>query len=114
MCVCVCACAQVLGRCDHPAVVKLLAACLTPPRMCLVMELCETSLEALIYGRPGQLLELPTVRGRGRGAVAAARCWSHRGLSVGGERGGGRGGALRAAEGAAAGGVFICPAGLGG
>ncbi|KAG2441627.1 hypothetical protein HXX76_003247 [Chlamydomonas incerta] len=52
---------EVLGRCDHPAVVKLLAACLTPPRLCLVMELCETSLEHLIYGRPGQLLSLPTV-----------------------------------------------------
>ncbi|KXZ52736.1 hypothetical protein GPECTOR_8g129 [Gonium pectorale] len=30
---------EVLGRCDHPNVVRLLAACLTPPRLCLVMEL---------------------------------------------------------------------------
>ncbi|KXZ46631.1 hypothetical protein GPECTOR_42g842 [Gonium pectorale] len=41
----------VLGRCDHPNVVRLLAACLVPPRLCMVMELCETSLERLIYGR---------------------------------------------------------------
>ncbi|KXZ45754.1 hypothetical protein GPECTOR_51g740 [Gonium pectorale] len=44
----------VLGRCDHPNVVRLLAACLTPPRMCLVMELCETSLERLLYGGEGE------------------------------------------------------------
>ncbi|KXZ47202.1 hypothetical protein GPECTOR_37g208 [Gonium pectorale] len=60
----------VLGRCDHPNVVRLLAACLTPPRLCLVMERCETSLERLIYGNceggggPGaraSLIPLPTV-----------------------------------------------------
>ncbi|KXZ42161.1 hypothetical protein GPECTOR_193g318 [Gonium pectorale] len=43
----------VLGRCDHPNVVRLLAACLTPPRLCLVMERCETSLERLVYGGGG-------------------------------------------------------------
>ncbi|KXZ47203.1 hypothetical protein GPECTOR_37g209 [Gonium pectorale] len=43
----------VLGRCDHPNVVRLLAACLTPPRLCLVMERCETSLERLMYGGGG-------------------------------------------------------------
>ncbi|KXZ47222.1 hypothetical protein GPECTOR_37g228 [Gonium pectorale] len=41
----------VLGRCDHPNVVRLLAACLTPPRLCLVMERCETSLERVMYRR---------------------------------------------------------------
>ncbi|PNH11334.1 Mitogen-activated protein kinase kinase kinase 10 [Tetrabaena socialis] len=52
---------DVLGRCCHPHVVRLVAACLTPPRLCLVMELMETSLEKLLYGNPGQLLPLPTV-----------------------------------------------------
>ncbi|PNH11333.1 Mitogen-activated protein kinase kinase kinase 10, partial [Tetrabaena socialis] len=52
---------DVLGRCEHPNVVRLVAACLTPPRLCLVMELMETSLERLLYGNAGQLLPLPTV-----------------------------------------------------
>ncbi|KXZ51107.1 hypothetical protein GPECTOR_14g89 [Gonium pectorale] len=65
----------VLGRCDHPNVVRLLAACLTPPRLCLVMERCDTSLERMIYGgmlhaRAGEsartghgsaLIQLPTL-----------------------------------------------------
>ncbi|KXZ44439.1 hypothetical protein GPECTOR_67g279 [Gonium pectorale] len=53
----------VLGRCDHPNVVRLLAACLTPPRLCLVMERCETSLERLLNGEAagGSLLPLPTL-----------------------------------------------------
>ncbi|PNW74456.1 hypothetical protein CHLRE_12g484800v5 [Chlamydomonas reinhardtii] len=41
---------EVLGRCAHPNVVKLFAASLEPPRLCLVMELCETSLERLLFG----------------------------------------------------------------
>ncbi len=52
---------EVLGRCCHPNVVRLLAACLTPPRLCLVMELMETSLDKLIHRDPGTQLPLPTV-----------------------------------------------------
>ena len=38
------------SRCRHPNVLRLLAACVAPPRLCLVMELMETSLERLLYG----------------------------------------------------------------
>jgi hypothetical protein len=43
---------QVLSRCSHPNIVRLLAACVTPPRLCLVMELMETSLDRLIHRDP--------------------------------------------------------------
>ncbi|KAG2439851.1 hypothetical protein HYH02_010483 [Chlamydomonas schloesseri] len=52
---------EVLGRCRHPNVVRLLAACLQPPRYCLVMELMETSLEVMVNRAPGRLLPLHTV-----------------------------------------------------
>ncbi|KAG2432605.1 hypothetical protein HXX76_008945 [Chlamydomonas incerta] len=52
---------EVLARCRHPNIVQLLAACLTPPRICLVMELMDTSLDKLLHGVPGRLLPLPTV-----------------------------------------------------
>ncbi|PNH08382.1 hypothetical protein TSOC_005098 [Tetrabaena socialis] len=42
---------EVLGRCRHPNIVRLLAASLRPPSVCLVMELCDTSLERLLYGK---------------------------------------------------------------
>ncbi|KAG2434671.1 hypothetical protein HXX76_007564 [Chlamydomonas incerta] len=44
---------DVLGRCSHPNVVRLIAASLDPHQPCLVMELCETSLEALVFNRGG-------------------------------------------------------------
>ncbi|EFJ39405.1 hypothetical protein VOLCADRAFT_101017 [Volvox carteri f. nagariensis] len=43
---------QVLSRCYHPNVVRLLAACVESPRLCLVLELMETSLDCLMYGDP--------------------------------------------------------------
>ncbi|KXZ46120.1 hypothetical protein GPECTOR_47g398 [Gonium pectorale] len=54
---------EVLGRCQHPNVVTLLAACLTPPRVCLVLERCDTSLDKLLYGSapPGGLLPMDQV-----------------------------------------------------
>ncbi len=53
---------EVLARCCHPNVVRLLAACLTPPRLCLVMELMETSLDKLIHNQgTGFVLPLDTV-----------------------------------------------------
>ncbi|KAG2489754.1 hypothetical protein HYH03_011860 [Edaphochlamys debaryana] len=42
-----------LGRCQHPGIVRLLAANLELPRPCLVFELMETSLDKLIYGGGG-------------------------------------------------------------
>ncbi|GLI60461.1 hypothetical protein VaNZ11_002618 [Volvox africanus] len=41
---------EVLARCQHPNIVRLLAASLQAPRFCLVMELMETSLDRLLYG----------------------------------------------------------------
>ncbi|KAG2498471.1 hypothetical protein HYH03_003724 [Edaphochlamys debaryana] len=52
---------EVLGRCCHPNVVRLLAACVQPPRMLLVMELMETSLERVVYCTPPVLIPLPKV-----------------------------------------------------
>ncbi|KAG2482335.1 hypothetical protein HYH03_018723 [Edaphochlamys debaryana] len=69
---------EVMGRCSHPNIVRLLAACLAPPRPCLVFELMETNLDRLVFGaREG------SVRGGAAGEAAA------------GESGGG-GGAGRA------------------
>ncbi|KAG2491585.1 hypothetical protein HYH03_010152 [Edaphochlamys debaryana] len=52
---------EVLARCTHPCVVRVLAACTKPPRPCIVMERMETSLDGLLYGRPDTLLPLPVV-----------------------------------------------------
>ncbi|KAG2426889.1 hypothetical protein HXX76_012676 [Chlamydomonas incerta] len=40
---------EVLSRVDHPNVVRLLGACLDPPRICLVMERMQTSLYQLLH-----------------------------------------------------------------
>jgi hypothetical protein len=66
-------CAQILSRCQHPNIVQLLAACVTPPRLGLVMELMETSLEHLMYGNPSEpLIPLPKAGTCKPGALASA------------------------------------------
>ncbi|KAG2485603.1 hypothetical protein HYH03_015666 [Edaphochlamys debaryana] len=53
---------EILARCDHPNVVRLLAACVTGPRPVIVMELCDVSLAQLLYNRSdGALLPMPLV-----------------------------------------------------
>jgi serine/threonine protein kinase len=37
------------SKLHHPNVVTLIGACLEPPRMCMVMELCEYSLHHLLH-----------------------------------------------------------------
>ncbi|KAG2433435.1 hypothetical protein HXX76_008492 [Chlamydomonas incerta] len=47
---------EILGRLDHPHIVRLLAVCMDPRQHCLVMELCDTSLASLTFtarGLPG-------------------------------------------------------------
>ncbi|KAG2501095.1 hypothetical protein HYH03_000913 [Edaphochlamys debaryana] len=41
---------EVLARCKHDNVVRLLAACLEPPQAFMCLELMETSLDKLLYG----------------------------------------------------------------
>ncbi|KAG2496743.1 hypothetical protein HYH03_005152 [Edaphochlamys debaryana] len=41
---------DLLARCEHPNVVRLLAASLAPPRPFIVLELMEISLDKLLYG----------------------------------------------------------------
>ncbi|KAG2485608.1 hypothetical protein HYH03_015671 [Edaphochlamys debaryana] len=53
---------EILARCDHPNVVRLLAACVTGPRPVTVMEQCDVSLAQLLYGRrDNKLLPMPLV-----------------------------------------------------
>ncbi|KXZ44505.1 hypothetical protein GPECTOR_66g233 [Gonium pectorale] len=53
---------EVLARCQHPNVIRLLAASLNGPRPCLVMELMESSLDRMLYGgKEPRVLPLPTV-----------------------------------------------------
>ncbi|KAG2499482.1 hypothetical protein HYH03_002429 [Edaphochlamys debaryana] len=51
---------EVLARCDHPNVVRVLAACVQPPRLCIVLERMEISLDKLLYKTPGTVLPLIT------------------------------------------------------
>ncbi|KAG2489803.1 hypothetical protein HYH03_011752 [Edaphochlamys debaryana] len=50
---------ETLSRCEHPNVVKLLAASLEPPRPFVVLEHMETSLDKLLYGRDQPAAILP-------------------------------------------------------
>ncbi|KAG2433365.1 hypothetical protein HXX76_008426 [Chlamydomonas incerta] len=53
---------DVLGRCDHPNIARLYAACLTPPKLALVMELADTSLDKLLFREyAGSLMPLGKV-----------------------------------------------------
>ncbi|KAG2488377.1 hypothetical protein HYH03_013066 [Edaphochlamys debaryana] len=49
---------EVLARCQHPNIVKVLAASLKPPKPCMVLELMQTSLDKLLYGDGDRLLPL--------------------------------------------------------
>ncbi|PNH10285.1 putative serine/threonine-protein kinase, partial [Tetrabaena socialis] len=51
---------EILARCSHPNLVRVLAACMLPATPCLVMELCDTSLDKILYGK-GALLPMPLV-----------------------------------------------------
>ncbi|KAG2485568.1 hypothetical protein HYH03_015732 [Edaphochlamys debaryana] len=49
---------EVLARCEHPCIVRLLAACVKP---FVVLEMLETSLDKLLYGSGAGLLPMPLV-----------------------------------------------------
>jgi hypothetical protein len=40
---------QILSELDHPGIVQIYGACVTPPNLCMVLELCSTSLYALLH-----------------------------------------------------------------
>ncbi|KAG2450428.1 hypothetical protein HYH02_004930 [Chlamydomonas schloesseri] len=71
---------EVLAKLAHPNIVKLLAANLSPPTPCLVLELMDTSLDKLLYGGVpgappgGGLLPLPKVL---HIALQIAKAFSH-------------------------------------
>ncbi|KAG2440424.1 hypothetical protein HYH02_010311 [Chlamydomonas schloesseri] len=52
---------EILARVQHANIVQLLAACTTPPRLCLIMELMETSLEMVLHGPKPMRLPLRKV-----------------------------------------------------
>jgi len=51
--------AECLSHCRHPNVVRFVGGCVAPPLVCLVMELCETSLHTVIH--PGSVLKTEIV-----------------------------------------------------
>ena len=65
-----------LSRLEHPNIVKLLGACLAPPRICLVEELLEKSLGDLIAERRGAGLDYREILQVGN-QVAAALAYLH-------------------------------------
>ncbi|KAG2497874.1 hypothetical protein HYH03_004140 [Edaphochlamys debaryana] len=52
---------EILARCQHPNILRLLAACPRPPRLCLVTELMETSLDGVLHGGTAMRLSLRKV-----------------------------------------------------
>ncbi|KAG2431663.1 hypothetical protein HYH02_013240 [Chlamydomonas schloesseri] len=66
---------EVLSRVDHPNVVRLLGACLDPPRICLVMELMQTSLHQLLH-RNGGAAGSEEAAGGGSGSSGSAAAGS--------------------------------------
>ncbi|KAG2485558.1 hypothetical protein HYH03_015723 [Edaphochlamys debaryana] len=53
---------EVLARCEHPCIVRLLAACVKPPSPFVVLEMLETSLDKVLYGSGARrLLPVPLV-----------------------------------------------------
>ncbi|KAG2484196.1 hypothetical protein HYH03_017008 [Edaphochlamys debaryana] len=53
---------EVLGRCDHPNIVRVLAACVGgTPRPVMVLERMDTSLDKMLYGGTATLLPLRLV-----------------------------------------------------
>ncbi|KAG2485565.1 hypothetical protein HYH03_015730 [Edaphochlamys debaryana] len=53
---------EVLARCEHPCIVRLLAACAKPPTPFVVLEMLETSLDKVLYGSGARrLLPVPLV-----------------------------------------------------
>ncbi|KAG2496695.1 hypothetical protein HYH03_005111 [Edaphochlamys debaryana] len=50
---------EVLARCEHPCIVRLLAACVKPPAPFVVLELLDTSLDKVMYGKGGAAVTLP-------------------------------------------------------
>ncbi|KAG2492080.1 hypothetical protein HYH03_009576 [Edaphochlamys debaryana] len=53
---------QVLARCQHPNIVRLLAASLEPPHPCMVLEAMDTSLDKVLYGSTTGPVLLPLDR----------------------------------------------------
>lgn len=39
----------IMSKVEHSNIVKFLGACLTPPNLCFVMEICESSLHHLLH-----------------------------------------------------------------
>ncbi|PNH02222.1 putative serine/threonine-protein kinase, partial [Tetrabaena socialis] len=50
-----------MGRCRHPNIVRIMAACIKPPCPFLVMELMDTALDKLMYGKGPTLLPMDLV-----------------------------------------------------
>ncbi len=67
---------SLLSRLEHPNIVKLLGACLAPPRICIVEELLDKSLLDLIAERRGSGLDFREILEVGN-QVAAALAYLH-------------------------------------